>query len=274
MQPLDFSSFGIPSISPEEAVRRSMQSRVDTYNATAGKDDGTGVRCDLCHGKGLVAFADDLSGNLTTRPCKCAGTRLTVQRLKQCGIWERAKRCKLEDFQTKTATQLAMKNATVQFITEPKGHWFMLCGQSGAGKTHLCTAAFVQLSHRLGLAGQYLLWNADGRQLKAASMDDDTGLWNKYKQAELLYIDDLFKGRQDYGPTDADVRLAFELLDHRYNNQLITILSSEMTFDRILALDQAIAGRVKEMCGEFLVSITPDVAKNFRLRGTSEEGAS
>lgn len=274
MQAIDFSKFGVPTMDPERAAIRLVQSRIDSYNALIGKDDGTDVHCEECHDKGDIAFVDAESGNFTIRHCKCYGTRLTVQRLQRCGIWERAKRCKLETFQTETPTQQAMKNAAVQFIAEPKGHWLMLCGQSGAGKTHLCTATFVQLSHRLGLAGQYLLWNADGRQLKAASMDDDTEIWDKYKRTELLYIDDLFKGRQDQGPSDADIRLAFELLDYRYNNQLITILSSEMTFDRLLALDQAIAGRVKEMCGEFLVSITPDVAKNFRLRETSEGGAS
>lgn len=266
MQPIDFSRFGIPTMDPEQAAACLVQSRVDSYNALIGKDDGTGVHCEKCRDKGDVAFVDPESGNFTIRQCQCYGSRLTVQRLKRCGIWERAKRCKLEKFQTETPAQQAMKSAVVRFITEPQGHWLMLCGQSGAGKTHLCTAAFVQLSHRRGLAGQYLLWNADGRQLKAASMDDDAGLWSKYKQTELLYIDDLFKGRQDQGPTDADIRLAFELLDYRYNNRLITILSSEMTFDRLLSLDQAIAGRVKEMCGDFLISIAPDSAKNFRLK--------
>ncbi len=265
MQLTDFSKFGVPAMDPDQASRMLEQSRADSYNALTGKEDGTGVHCEECRDKGFVAFVDPDSGKFTIRECRCYGTRLTVQRLQRCGVWKRARHCKLEDFKNNTPTQRAMKELTEQFSQDPEDHWLMLCGQSGAGKTHLCTAAFVQLSHRRGLAGQYLLWNADGRQLKAASMDDDAGLWGKYKQTELLYIDDLFKGRQNQGPTDADIRLAFELLDYRYNNRLITILSSEMTFDQLLSLDQAIAGRIREMCGDFLVSIAPDAAKNYRL---------
>jgi DNA replication protein DnaC len=158
-----------------------------------------------------------------------------------------------------------MKDSVERFIANPGGHWLMLCGQSGAGKTHLCTAVFVRLSERLGLAGEYLQWNADSRRLKATALDDPDDVWNRYKVAPLLYIDDLFKCRQGQEPSDADIRLAFELLDHRYNNQLITILSSEWTFDKLLATDQAIGSRIRELCGPYLISITPDPAKNYRL---------
>lgn len=257
--------FGLPQVDPEEAERLCVQGRVDSYNALAGDDDGTGVQCDLCRNRGDIAFVAD-NGFFTVRPCKCAGTRLTVKRLQKCGIWERAKRCELSSFKTDTHTRQAMKSAVEQFIAAPDGRWLMLCGQSGVGKTHLCTAAFVKLSHRYGMAGEYMLWNADGRELKSSSMDDEKGLWERYKTAELLYIDDLFKGRQDQPPTDADIRLAFEILDYRYNNRLTTIISSEMTLDRVLSLDQAIAGRIKEMCGPYLVSVAHDPAKNYRLK--------
>lgn len=266
MHSIDFTKFGVQAMDPEQAAALLTKSRADAYNAVLGKPDGTGIECSICKNKGDIATVDAHTGNLVIRPCKCHGARLTVQHLQRCGVWERARRCKLENFKTDTKTQQTMKQATESFIAAPKGRWLMLCGQSGAGKTHLCTAAFVQLSSRLGMDGQYLLWNADGRQLKAASMDDNTGVWDKYKRTELLYIDDLFKGRQDQGPSDADIRLAFELLDYRYNNRLITILSSEMTFDKLLVLDQAIAGRIKEMCGAHLVSVAPDPSKNFRLK--------
>ena len=59
--------------------------------------------------------------------------------------------------------------------------------------------------------------------------------------------------------------MAFELLDYRYNNDLITILSSELTFDRLLSLDEAIAGRIREKCGPFLVNIARAAGKNYRL---------
>lgn len=59
--------------------------------------------------------------------------------------------------------------------------------------------------------------------------------------------------------------MTFELLDYRYNNDLPTILSGVMTFDQLLKLDQAIAGRIREKCEPYLVNITPGAGKNYRL---------
>lgn len=245
----------------EEWFRITLENRVATYNAVKADEDGTGVSCPVCNGKGTVAFVSPDSGNFTVRPCKCYGTRKTVKRLQKCGVWQQAQRYKLESFQTDNPTRRAMKSVTEGFLRAPKGHWLMLCGQSGAGKTHLCTAAFVALTYRLGLCGEYFLWNRDGRKLKAAVLEDPENLWPRYREAELLYIDDLFQGSR----SEADRRMAFELLDYRYNNDLITILSSELTFDRLLALDEAIAGRIREKCGPFLVNIAPGAGKNYRL---------
>jgi DNA replication protein DnaC len=264
MDILDFSKFHIPDLPPEEAQRRATQLRVDTYNRETQADDGTGIVCDTCHGKGLVAFVSPETGNFTTRPCKCHGTRLTVGRLQRAGLWERAKRCRLEQYQVETPTQRALRDTTLAFLQDPKDHWLLLCGQSGTGKTHLCVAAFVQLSYRLGLAGEYFRWNADGRALKSATLEDPGDLWQRYKDTELLYIDDLFKGGT---PSGADLRLAFELLNHRYDNRLMTIISSEWQFDQLLQLDEAIAGRIQERCGRFLVNVGADQGKNFRLMG-------
>jgi DNA replication protein DnaC len=210
-----------------------------------------------------VAFVDDKTGNFTIRPCKCFGSRLTIQRLQSCGVWTRAQRCKLSDFETETATQQILKQTTESFIENPEGRWLCLCGQSGSGKTFLTTAAFVELSFKLGVAGRYLQWNQDSRALKAATLEDPESLWESYKTADLLLLDDVFKGGL---PSTADVKMLFEILDFRYNNELTTILSTELTFDQLLEVDQATASRIRQKCGPFLVSISPDVSKNYRLR--------
>ena len=76
----------------------------------------------------------------------------------------------------------------------------------------------------------------------------------------------LFKKRADAPVSDADLRLCFELLDARYNARLPTILSCELTFEELVALDEAIAGRIREMCGPFLVSVDRDMRKDYRFR--------
>lgn len=93
-----------------------------------------------------------------------------------------------------------------------------------------------------------------------------------YKTAQILYIDDLFKtGRAADGscnPTQADVRLAYEIIDYRYRCNLPTIISTERTPLGLLEIDQATGGRIKEMAGKNLFTIDTDMKRNYRLRDT------
>ena len=150
-----------------------------------------------------------------------------------------------------------------RFIAEKDPKWLLLCGQSGSGKTHLCTAAFVRLSVDRGIDGRYLLWNSDGRRIKAATKEGDERLLNDFKTCSLLYIDDLFKCKRDSEPSDADVRLAFEILDHRYSHKLQTIISTEMLQEDLHYLDEAIHRRIHEMCGPYIGNIGRDPNKCY-----------
>ena len=75
---------------------------------------------------------------------------------------------------------------------------------------------------------------------------------DRFKKAEVLYIDDLFKtGRNPDGsepkPTAADINAAFEIINYRYNNPaLLTIISSELNEDELLDIDEAVGGRIFE----------------------------
>ena len=71
---------------------------------------------------------------------------------------------------------------------------------------------------KLGLSVRYLVWQEDAARLKAALMDGSyaTELL-PYKEADVLYLDDLFKTKSGFlqDVSNADVKLAFELLDYR-----------------------------------------------------------
>lgn len=238
------------------------QNKVDTYNQSQAEDDGTGLQCADCNNRGNIAFLSD-GGTFTIRDCKCAGTRLTVRRLQKQGLYEAARVKTLPNFRTSTDTQRTLKSLVRQFIAEQDPRWLILSGQSGAGKTHLCTAAFVRLSFDRGLDGRYLLWNSDGRRIKAAAKDGDEQLLNDFKRCKLLYIDDLFKCKRDSEPSDADVRLAYEILDHRYSHKLVTIISTEMLPEDIRYLDEAIYRRIHEMCGPYIGNIGRNPGKCY-----------
>lgn len=242
------------------------QNKVDTYNQSTTEDDGTGIQCDECNNRGNIAFLSE-NGTFAIRRCKCAGTRLTVSRLKNQGLYEIAKEKTLVNFRTNTDTQKALKGLVQQFLAESDPRWLAICGQSGAGKTHLCTAAFVQLGLKRGMNGRYLLWNSDGRRIKVAAKDGDEQMLNNFKKCELLYIDDLFKCKRDSEPSDADVRLAFEILDYRYSHKLTTIISTEMLQEDIHYLDEAIYRRIHEMCGVYIANIGRDPGKCYMPKG-------
>lgn len=242
------------------------QAKVDTYNQSQGEDDGTGIHCAVCNNRGNIAFLNE-GGTLTIQQCKCVGARLTVLRLKRQGLHEMAKIKTLANFHTDTDTRKALKNLVQKYIAEQDPKWMLLCGQSGAGKTHLCTATFVQLSFDRGIDGRYLLWNSDGRRIKAATKDGDEQLLNDFKKCKLLYIDDLFKCKRDSEPSDADVRLAFEILDYRCNHKLMTIISMEMMLEEIRDLDEAIYRRIHEMCGPYIGNIARDPGKCYIPNG-------
>jgi DNA replication protein DnaC len=169
--------------------------------------------------------------------------------------------------------QKAVKAAAVEYSKNPTG-WFALCGQSGSGKTHLCTA----ICREFLLSGKrvvYMLWRDEIVKIKeAAKGSEDSGelrdLLDKYKTAEVLYIDDLFKtGRAADNtipkPTAADINYAFEIINYRYNNpSFITIISSELTEDELLDVDEAIGGRIYERAKTFTIAKNRD--RNYRIK--------
>jgi DNA replication protein DnaC len=169
--------------------------------------------------------------------------------------------------------QKAIKEAAMEYAENPVG-WFALCGQSGAGKTHLCTA----ICRKFLLSGkrvQYMLWRDEIVKIKEAAKgsedsDELRKLLDRYKTAEVLYIDDLFKtGRAADNtmpkPTPADINYAFEIINYRYNNpSLLTIISSELTEDELLDIDEAIGGRIYERAKTFTIAKNRD--RNYRIK--------
>ena len=81
----------------------------------------------------------------------------------------------------------------------------------------------------------------------------------------VLLIDDLFKTQSNEKPTSADVRLAYDLLNYRYENRdLITMLSTERTVSELKQIDEATGGRIYEMAKGYCLEIGGE-GKNWRF---------
>ena len=110
--------------------------------------------------------------------------------------------------------QCRMKQMAIDYAKDPDG-WFALLGQTGAGKTHLCTAVMRELIHR-GNTAKYFIWEDDSRKLKSLVNDAEYNeMISEIKNVDVLYIDDLFKSatlpEHNHKVSDADIRLAFEI---------------------------------------------------------------
>ena len=111
---------------------------------------------------------------------------------------------------------------------------------------------------------KYMLWRDESVELKALVnyQEDYNERMQRLKTVKVLYIDDFFKSKN---VTDADINLAFELLNYRYNDsKLRTIISSEKSIEDILSYDEAVGSRIYERCKNGFYIDAPD--ENWRLK--------
>ena len=87
-------------------------------------------------------------------------------------------------------------------------------------------------------------------------------MMNRYKNARVLFVDDLFKGKI----TDSDINIMFELINHRYFNNLPIIVSSECGVLRLMDVDEALGSRLVEMSKGRVVELRGREL-NYRMYG-------
>lgn len=259
------------------------QKKADAYNASTGHlNERDGYDCPACKNKGYIACVDycEEFGYYTEalRPCRCMRARNAIRRLNKSGLKDVMKKWTFDSYQTPDAWQETIKAAAMRFSRDEGHRWFFIGGQSGAGKSHLCTAIAVEYLRR-GCDVRYMVWRDEIQRIKACANDEEAygQLMSGLKSATVLYIDDLFKiGSKDgrpQMPTPADINVAFELINYRYINPgLVTIISSERTLSELLDIDEATAGRIAECtkAGGYCINLKRDAGRNWRMRGVGE----
>lgn len=266
------------SMSDEEYTRF----KCDSYNNSVGNLNETdGFNCEKCKNKGYIAkpMLERDSWYEIHCECSCQRTRKAIIRLMKSGLKNIIKDYTFNKYEAEEEWQRILKGKAIEYAKNPNNAWFFIGGQVGCGKTHLCTAvsgAFLKQGKNV----RYMLWRDDVTKLKSNVTDAQAyeELVTSYKTADVLYIDDLFKnGKGNDGrvqpPTGADIQVAFEILNYRYNNKaLITIISSERSINELVDIDEATASRISEMSfGKgYGFNVRPDKAKNHRLKNISD----
>ena len=237
--------------------------RVQVMNNAEGSLQG--YDCNVCHNKGIVYM---YHGNeIVSKDCECMKTRESLDRIKKSGLSNLLDKYTFGAYRTDSDFQKLIKGKALTFLKN-NAKWFFIGGQIGCGKSHICTAIVGELLKQ-GKQARYMQWRDDVVKLKShANGYEYEFLIKPFKNAEVLYIDDLFKTRAGEFPTSADVNIAFEIINQRYiNPDFITIISSERTISDMLKIDEAVASRICEYAGEYTINISPDIHKNYRLRG-------
>lgn len=228
--------------------------------------------CPKCKNRGTIPRIDD--DRIVYRVCDCRDIRLTMEAMAKSGLKDVMENYTFARFEENEPWQKAAKKAAVDYAEDPKG-WFFICGQSGSGKSHLCTA----IAREVMLKGKklvYMPWREDATAIKSMKGDDprrETRL-TEIKSAPVLYIDDLLKTAAGLDgrtvPTNADINLAFEIINYRYLSDLPTIVSTELYPEELTAIDEATAGRILEKAKGKVLRITRDKRRNYRLKSVLE----
>lgn len=143
-------------------------------------------------------------------------------------------------------------------------------GMSGAGKSHICTAAATKILQQ-GKVVKYVLWRDVFHKMESYRYDEEK--YNEFlkelSEVEVLILDDFLKG-MDKQKLGSALEIAYDVVNRRYNNRKATIFSSEIQLGELQTLDRALYGRIKERCGKFSLNIKNDENRNFRKRRKDE----
>ena len=207
-----------------------------------GEHDLDNVDCDVCGNTGFIVWDED--GVLKSRECECMAKRRSIRRIKNSGMEDMFKRFSFENYEPIGRYRALLLDRAIDYTKDDGGWWFYIYGQSGSGKTHICTAVCKAFIDR-GVEVYYMNWRDESVILKSLVTNGDaySERMKKLKSVEVLYIDDFLKA----GCTEADIKIAFEILNARYNKRLRTVISSEMTLEGLFEVDEAIAGRIYEL---------------------------
>lgn len=254
----------------------SFQNTTDTSNASYDH------RCQLCGmeplcgGLGMVRYDVPVGHELFGKMTRCPNNpqeqdNVWQQRLREMGNLESYNTKTFESFQTKISHYLPHEQETLQaalqlaehYAQEPDG-WLVLQGAYGTGKTHLAAAVGNALLARsevvLFITVPDLLDHLRAAYGPSSEISYDE-TFERVRTAPVLILDDL--GVEN--PSQWAQEKLFQLLNHRYVNQMTTIITTNAAIDR---LDPRVHSRIQDL--QVVRHIIID-APDYRSRRRSNE---
>lgn len=214
--------------------------------------------CEKCKDTGYLIWQEERNGKLYDfgRTCDCYKIRKAAERMEQARqdsnivgvMWN----MRLDTYDgnrgiyEKRIKELAELNLKQPYV------WWYIGGRTGTGKTHICTAICSELL-RAKREVYYMKWREEARELKSLVNDNYkySKRLKKLQKVDILYIDDFLQG----GVTEADINLAFSIINERYLYSRKTLFSSELNLAQLAEKSSAIAGRIKEKSDRYVMNV-------------------
>lgn len=249
-------------LSEKEILRLQQQELVDLSNSTEG--DLGFVDCKICLNKGYIEYLDE-NDYVVSKNCECMKQRKTLHLIEISGLSESLKEFTFDKFKTPNKWQEWLKKRCIEFVNQDEKKWLMIAGNTGSGKTHLCTAVMGEFLKR-SLYCLYMPFTQRSAELKQQQYRDVEKyheMLESLQKCDVLYIDDLFYSE----PTKADIEIAFNILDYRVKANKTTLISTERSFKELFEIRESTFSRIYHLCGKFKTDIPKKQEYNYRLKG-------
>lgn len=252
---------------------KALMDRIQEKIKLTGPKERASYHCNVCKDLGYT-FRTEGIYEIATK-CKCQILKEIKGKMDNSGLGDLLETKTFGNYRADQEYQRVIKETAIKYTKEflrGNKHSFSILGQSGIGKTHVMAAVARKLIDE-NISVKYYIADEIIQSLQACKYDDENYYreFSKIANAGVLFIDDLFKSSiQNYYNQETinmeHLREIFKIINYRYNKKLPILISSEIHFERFADLDQAVIGRINEMCNyEYLISIKPDPSKNYRL---------
>ena len=220
------------------------------------------VICSLCFGTGM-----EVVPGKGARRCLCRKRDVRTELLGAARIPRRYEECSLSNYQpaTNNDSQLRAFNYAYRLVREypsaDRGLLFM--GACGVGKTHLSVAILRELMEKKGVSCLFYEFGTLLKEIQNSynpiSQTSELTVLMPVIEAEVLVLDELGASK----PTDWVRDTMMHIINTRYNDQRLTIFTTNYLDGRNSERDEILEGRI----GVRLRSRLFEMCKTVQIEG-------